>query len=99
MDHMIVECPKVNEVWLEFVERSNMFNNLSGNDKLFGILEMKSDNWQVKNQLLLSKYRESPLLFGVFKLILKDTALLEEVLAGQKDKLEFHYQKWAIIDI
>ena len=29
MDHMIVECPKVNEFWLEFVERSNMFNNLS----------------------------------------------------------------------
>ena len=107
MVHMIVECPKVNEFWLEFVEGSNMFNNLSRNDKLFGILEMKSDNWQMKNQLLLiarryicmSKYRESPLLFGVFKLILKDTARLEEVLAGQKDKLEFHYQKWAIIDI
>ena len=49
--------------------------------------------------MCMSKYRESPLLFGVFKLILKDTARLEEVLAGQKDKLEFHYQKWAIIDI
>ena len=68
---------------------------------------MKSDDWQMKNQLLLiarrsicmSKYRESPLSFGVFKLILKDTARLEEVLAGQKDKLEFHFQKWANIDI
>ena len=108
MDHMIVECPKVNEFWLEVVERSNMFHNLSRNEKLFGILEMTSDDWQMKNQFLLiarryicmSKYRESPLSVGVFKLILKDTARLEEeVLAGQKDKLEFHFQKWANIDI
>ena len=48
-----LSAPKVNELILEFVERSNMFHNLSWNDKLFGILEMKSDDWQMKNQLLL----------------------------------------------
>ena len=107
MDHMLVECPKVNEFWMEFVERSNLFHSLSRNDKLFGIWDVNSDDLQMKNQLLLiarryictSKYRESPLSYGVFKILLKDTARLEEILAGQRDKLEIHFQKWANIDI
>ena len=107
MDHMLVECPKVNDFWMELMERSNMFRNLSRNDKLFGIWDMNSHDWQMRNQLLLiarryicmSKYRESPLSFGAFKIIVKDTARLEEVLAGQKNRLEFHFQKWANSDI
>ena len=43
--------------------------------------------------------RESPLSYGIFKILLKDIARLEEILAGQRDKLEIHCQKWANIDI
>lgn len=79
-------------------------NNLTVTDKLFGIYINGDDNddWLLKNQILLTarryiyicRYRGAPLSIGVFDLLLRDTARLEETLARQRESLEFHYRKW-----
>ena len=64
-------------------------------EKLFGIIDEKSENWELKNHLLLiakryiyiARCKGSPLSIRVFNVSLKDTARMEAIIAKQKVKL------------
>ena len=58
LNHLFIECDEVNMFWEKFRLFWNViFPNLSSNDKPFGILNDDSENWRLKNQLLLSARR------------------------------------------
>ena len=103
LDHIFIECPEVKIFWEEVIRKWNfLFEQVSNIEKLFGILDYDIDDYQMKNQILLTvrryicmcKYRESSLSITVFNILLKDTARLEEELAKQRGSLGIHYQKW-----
>ena len=91
-------------MWSSFISQWNfIFHDISDDEKLFGIIDEKSENWELKNHLLLiakryiyiARCKGSPLSVRVFNILLKDTARLEEIIARQKGKLVFHYKKWS----
>ena len=60
------------------------------------LLELKNHLLLIaKRYIYISRCKGSPLSVNVFNILLKDTARLEEIIARQKGKLEFHYKKWS----
>jgi len=102
---LFIECPKVNDFWLEFLVNWNfLFCSLTPNEKLFGI---DDDNCKLKNQLLMiarrfiyiCRCRGSTLSVRAFNNVVRDTIRLEEIIARQRGKLDLHYEKWALIGV
>jgi len=108
IDHLFIYCPEVDNFWQQFLHKwSELFDTISILEKCFGLLNDDIENWQVKNQLLMiarryiymCKYSGSSLSISVFGTLVKDTARIERVLAEQKGRLDFHYQKWSKIGV
>ena len=104
LNHLFLECNVVEKFWSSFISQWDfIFHDISDDEKLFGIIDEKSENWELKNHLLLiakryiyiDRCKGSTLSVRVFNVLLKDTARLEEIIARQKGKLVFHYKKWS----
>ena len=52
--HPFLECHEVEQLKSSSIsEWDFIFHNISDDDKLFGIIDEKSKNWELKNHLLL----------------------------------------------
>ncbi len=100
--HLFWECSKSQQFWSElgtFLNNNNIVGNLNWHLICFGQYEINSIllNFCVllgKYFIYLCKLRNTDPKFSDFKLYLKKSKDIERQIAINKNKLNYHEQKW-----